>query len=146
MSEIRIVKDGQVNTLKKYLAGLSLIVALLAFNWALGFSTTSLLIGGVVGVLSWLILIKGRSSWGQSIAFTDKAMSVEEAEGNIFLINASSITAATVKPTAIMIAWNDNGRKKSIVIGSESFLEPTWSRLVTLFGEFVPNRSRGQSC
>jgi len=139
MSEIRIVKDGQVNKPKKYLTGLSLIVALLAFNWSLGFSTTSLIIGGVVGVLSWVILVKARSSWGQSIVFTDRAMSIEKAEGNIFPITAASITSATIKPTAIMIAWDDNGRKKSLFIGNESFLEPTWSRLVTLFGEFVPN-------
>ena len=139
MSEITIVKDGQVNRQQTYLTGLSLVAVLLAFNWAMGFSTTSLLVGGVVGVLGWLFIIKGRSSWGQRIIFADELMSVEKTEEIIFQINASSITAATIKPTAIMIAWNDNGGRKSLVIGSESFLEPTWSRLVTLFEDFVPN-------
>jgi hypothetical protein len=139
MSEIRIVKDGQVNRQQTYLTGLLFVAVLLAFNWVLGFSTTSLLAGGVVGVIGWMLLIKGRSSWGQSIVFNDKAMSVEKTEGIVFQINASSITAATIKPTAIMIAWNDNGGRKSLVIGSESFLDPTWSRLVASFEDFVPN-------
>jgi hypothetical protein len=115
-------------------ATFSVVVALLVYSGVSSKITLAVAGIGLFLAAIWL----GRLRWGNEIVFEGPLLLVKRNGTTRHSIPASSITAATVRKGAIAVAWQEQGKRKSVVFGHESFLGPTFERLSDAIMAFAP--------
>ena len=120
----------------------ALIAAQIAFGWP-GWLTTWA--GAVVGCAVTALAFIGRSAWGDQVELRPESLIISKAGKERFHISSKTITALRAKADSIAIAWQDADRRKSVVIGSERFVNQSWEQLCAALSSLPIGNSDGSS-
>ncbi len=95
------------------------------FGATLGNALTVLM----MGLMFMLLALWGRMSWGKAIAIDAGEVHITRRDGSLLTIPGRDITALRIKADCAAIAWQEGQKRRSLVIGAETFLPATWQRL-----------------
>jgi len=131
MTAQSFIADGTRGALVRHALrplGTALTLPLLAysvFGATLGNALTVLM----VGLMLMLLAIWGRMSWGKAIAIDAGDVQITRRDGSSLTVPGRAITALRIKADCAAIAWQEGRKRRSLVIGSETFLPATWQQL-----------------
>jgi len=84
----------------------------------------------VLGLVLPAALYRGRMSWGQAVAFLPEGgVHIVRRDGSTLDVAADAVQFAQVKADCLLVAWDEAGKRRSLVIGSESFAAATWAQV-----------------
>ena len=133
-----IVKDNEEGALLRF-AGKLLVVplAFAVLNVFIGISAFVSLGIAAVTVLFSISAFRGRNNWGDRIEISSHNIRVLCGEAVRADVQASAVTAKSVRPDSILVAWTDgHGKRKSLIVGREVFTPASWHELSEALSAF----------
>lgn len=83
-----------------------------------------------VGCTVVALLTYGRLSWGKAIAFQASGVHVVRRDGTPLDIPNASLTNVILKPDCFGLVWQQEQKRRSLVVSQESFSPANWTQVM----------------